>query len=180
MPHEALASLRYQNVIAINQSRRLAPWAPVLYFGDCNWYEQNKATLHRFSGLKVTLCAKCRDLPDILALRCRSNKGLDENPAWLASINSGYAAVNLAYHFGVKQIVLIAFDMHAKRGANWHRDYKIQNLNIEKSAIGFHSLAEALANANVSVINTTEDSALDMFEYKPLSKFLKRIEKNAA
>ncbi len=175
---DQIERLKTYHVIAINQARRIAPWAEVLYFGDCNWYRQNAATLHRFKGRKVTICSLCRDLPDYCALRCRYNHGLDTNPAWLASINSGYAAINLAYHFGVRRIALLGYDMHARSGANWHTDYKEQNLVIEKSAIGFCSLVEPLAAANVEVINTSEGSALTMFKYKSLDKVLKGMEKH--
>ena len=177
LPVDRITELRSYHVIAINQARRLAPWAEVLYFGDCNWYEQNKATLHRFRGLRVTLCSRCERVRDIMRLRCRANKGLDRDPAWLASINSGYAAINLAYHFGADPIILLGYDGHAKRGANWHTDYAQPNLNIEKSAIAFHSLAAALAEDENprTIINTTEDSTLEMFPYKSLSKVLKML-----
>ena len=177
LPLDRLEELRKFHVIAINQARRVAPWAEVLYFGDCNWFEQNKATLHRFKQLRITLCIKVRNDPSFILLRCRSNKGLDSNPGWLASINSGYAAINLAYHFGVKRIVLMGYDMDASKAANWHKDYKVENLMIHKAVNAFHTLVAPLEEACVEVVNTSKESLLTMFPFSPLDKEINRAKK---
>lgn len=182
LPLNRIEELRSYNVIAINQAWRIAHWAEVLYFGDCQWYEWNKAILHRFKGYKVTLCAKCRYLPDYYGMRCRANTGLDNRPGWLASTSSGYAAINLAYHFGCSRIVLLGYDMQARSGTkNWHKDYPVEQKDLYASRMlpPFYTLVEPLAAAGVEVINCTEGSALDMFPRQSLDKVLSKERKRA-
>ena len=82
--------------------------------------------------------------------------------------NSGYQAINLAYLFGAKKIILLGFDM--KRGENkkahWHADHPgILNKDVPvKTWIkNFIRLAEDLKVEGVEVINATRDTALECF-----------------
>ena len=88
-----------------------APWADVLYAADQKWWGCYKDRALKFAGLKVTLRS---GLPfkEVLSLQQSSQRVFDPRPTHLASGgNSGYQAVHLAVHFGVKQIWLCGFDM---------------------------------------------------------------------
>lgn len=174
-------------VIAIKEAVRLAPWADVLYFCDWYWYELNKAVIHAFQGLVATIedapgqpGNKARLQQQLTSLRVYRNTGSDglcETPDGLRTgHNSGYQAINLAYHLGAKLIVLLGIDMKAAPNGRMHwfereHEYKAslyQELMLPK----FKTLLAPLAAAGVRVVNCSPDSALDCFERVPLREAL--------
>src|SRR5690606_27869932 len=81
--------------------------------------------------------------------------------------NSGYQAVNLAFHFGARRIVLLGFDMHRRDGGHWHGEHHGM-LSAPESHIAvwrreFDALAFDLKSEGVRVVNATEGSALECF-----------------
>ena len=81
--------------------------------------------------------------------------------------NGGYQAINLAYLFGAKKIILLGFDM--KRGkvkSHWHGEHPgglNKDLLIKTWLKNFPKLAEDLKSEGVEVINSTRDTALECF-----------------
>ena len=82
--------------------------------------------------------------------------------------NSGYQAINLAYLFGAKKMILLGLD--CKRGPNneshHHGDHprKInKDMPIKLWINNFTRLAEDLKSEGVEVINSTRDTALNCF-----------------
>ena len=82
--------------------------------------------------------------------------------------NSGYQAINLAYLFGAKKIILLGLD--CKRGENkkahWHGDHPgplNKDMPIKTWLKSFPKLAEDLKTEGVEVINATRDTALECF-----------------
>jgi len=172
--------LHGRRVIAINNSWELAPWAAVLYFCDMKWW-----TWH---GDQVSLEFKGRYIVTpaftdsrVKTVRLTGSTGLETDPAGLRSgHNSGYQAINLAYHFGVRRIVLLGYDMGlGPNGETHHHEghprmsaEHVQH-NIEKSMLPkFPSLAEALVKTDVEVINATPGSALTCWPYRPIEELL--------
>ena len=82
--------------------------------------------------------------------------------------NSGYQAINLAYLFGAKNIILLGFDM--KLGANkithWHGNHPMgltQDSPFKTWLKNFPRLANDLKVEGVEVLNATRSTALDCF-----------------
>lgn len=82
--------------------------------------------------------------------------------------NGGHAAVNLAYLWGARRIILLGYDM--KTGPNgerhWHADHPrpcIQTQLFDQWIRRFKSTAADLENVGVSVCNCTPGSALPWF-----------------
>src|ERR1043166_8946509 len=100
-------------VIAIKDAMYLAPWADALYFcgaGVGDWWIQNQQAVKSFAGLRFTLDARAKDVATVL--RNTGEFGLEEDPTGLRTgRNSGYQAINLAYHLGATRILLLGFDM---------------------------------------------------------------------
>ena len=91
--------------------------------------------------------------------------------------NSGAGAINLAYHFGARRILLIGMDM--KPGANgekhWHPDHPkpmVQGQQFEEWRLKMGVLAKDLAAEGVTVINCTPGSALTCFPMSDLEQEL--------
>ena len=97
-----------------------------------------------------------------------SKPGLSRDPEKIhTGGNSGYQAINLVYHFGVKRIVLIGFDMQRRNGrTHWHGNHpgSMNKASPYKSWVKrFGVLAQDLKQEGVEVVNCSEHTALDCF-----------------
>ena len=166
-------------VIAVNNAHELAPWADVLYACDAKWWHWHQG-VPSFTGPKWSLehsawgTHRAR-YPDIQRLRNTGTKGLERDPSALRNgRNSGYQAVNLAYHYGAARIVLLGFDMQAVRGRS---HYFGDHPNRQKSPYNmfrqvFTSIVAPLKKSGVEVINCSRNSVLECFPKAPLREVL--------
>lgn len=169
---------RYGRVIAINDAFLMSPFADVLYFGDLDWFEDNRADLSRFYGGRIiTRCCPAEDWQRFVRRpMCRLARnmavGLSNNSNALAGWCSGSNAINLAYLFGSNRIVLLGFDM---KGKNWHQRHKREKKPdcYKQDFIPYLvRMAKALEKTKCKVINATAGSALKCFPYQPLEEIL--------
>jgi hypothetical protein len=160
-------------VIAINDAYLLAPWADVLYAADEKWWKwqvkdkRRGPLLAAFAGLRVSVDKKRArqtppHLPGVIMLRNTGGDGLDLQPNSVRTgRNSGYQAINVAYHLGPRRILLVGYDM---RGGHWfgrHPDNSRPNFHL--CLQHFASLATAIEARGVDVINCTPNTALGCF-----------------
>lgn len=98
-------------VIAVNDAHRIAPWAPVLYSSDPDWWAYHKC-VPTFQGERWAAGVAKRYVgTNINVLRVTGKEGLELDPSGLRTgKHSGYAAINLAVHFGASRIVLLGYD----------------------------------------------------------------------
>lgn len=88
--------------------------------------------------------------------------------------NSGYQAINVAYHLGAKEIYLLGYDM--KKSAEGVHDFDggyppnfIRNDSPFDDFIKyFNDLSIQLGKLSIPVYNYTRDTALDCFERRSL------------
>lgn len=157
--------LAFRRAIAINDALLRAPWADLHYFCDQQWWESNLYTMHGFPVLRVTME---NDIPGVLRLRNTGPTGLETDPTGLRhGSNSGYQAINLAYHFGAKRIVLFGFDMRVVHDrTHWReRNGEMATARFQRTLTNtmlpkFQTLVEPLREAGVEVLNATPGSAL--------------------
>ena len=176
------AVLHGRRVIAINKSFLLAPWADVLYFADRSWWVAHRAeALACFAGRRVSI-GTCED--GILRLRSKGRCGLEMDPSGVRhGSNSGYQAINLAFHFGVSRIVLLGYDMHVDGArTHWHAGYPGHTAESQEHSLRdvflpcFSTLVGPLAAAGVEVINCTPGSALTCWPSRALAEVLAETE----
>lgn len=156
--------LHGRRVIAINDSVFLAPWADVLYACDARWWQTRAPRLNGYRGLRVTLS----DVPGTLRLRNTGETGMETEPDGLRTgKNSGYQAINLAYHLGATRIVLLGYDMRIGRAGelHWNARPELQTASGFSRTLAamlpmFDTLVEPLRAAGVEVLNATPGSAL--------------------
>ena len=163
--------LRGARVIAVNCAYLDAMWADAMIFGDCRWYKEHGQRLLDFAGLKVTTCVTWEREPGIRVLHKElTPNGISEDPGTLRwNLNTGACAMNLAYHLGVSEIVLLGFDMHPGEDgrANYHDRYgKIAQR--ARSPYGrflrpFPTIKDDLDRLGVRVLNATPGSALTLW-----------------
>jgi len=178
-------------VLAINDSWRIAPRCACLYFSDPAWFIDQLRRLPwdltvtvNFSDVlykRMLVNGSFRDEfgdhPQVRQLKFTGQTGLEKDPAGLRhGSNSTYAAMNLAYHLGVKRIVLLGLDMRLVNGrSHWHDEPRPDGFaGVLKDSMlpMFQHLVEPLNDAGVEVINATPDSALTCWPYQPLNTLL--------
>lgn len=178
-------------VIAINDSWRLWPRADVFYFADETWWQdqmdRNLLSMDRavhfrdlaHKGFWVKGGEGFETHPQVRQLRFSGQVGFDPDPAFLRSgSNSGYQAIHLACHFGVRRIILLGYDMTcAGERTHWHDEPRL-------AAAGFRSvlrheflplfehLVSPLLERGIEVINATPDSALALWPHLSLGDAL--------
>ena len=161
-------------VIAINDAYRLAPWADVLYACDVKWWDWHYDKINGFKGAMITQDTKAAEkYNDLFYVRGEAKDGLSLDPGVIhTGRSSGYQAVNLAVLFGAKKIILIGYD-HGFPGnkAHWFGDHpdKVRSW-YERWIPCWETLPDQLKKIGVQIINCTPDSALTVFEYKPLNE----------
>lgn len=169
------------NVIAINDTYKLAPWA-ILYACDPQWWRWHYNELKSFKGQKYRQSQSWSDddieLIKSLNVKCLTGKseyGLstDPNIVHLGS-NSGIQAINLAYHLGARQIVLLGYDQQATGGkSHWFGDHPNGVVSNWGKWKGHYQLvADHAKELGVEIINCTRQTALTCFETKPLEQML--------
>lgn len=173
-----LRRFRSWRVMVVNCSFRLLPQADVLYAGDLQWWDRYGDEAASFAGEKWT-----RDEHAAFRYRLRrvvrkNGKGLcRERGSVNSGGNSGYQAVNLAYHFGARQIVLLGFDMHRNGGGHWHGEHEgmlsAPPSHIEVWKQEFSAMALDLEAEGVRVVNATEGTALECFPTMSLAEALR-------
>jgi len=156
-------------VIAVNKAMYAYPNADVLFWTDSRFYTWYKNDIDNFQCLKYTLKSANQYTADVKILRKGAPHGLEEGTDTLAhGNNSGYAAINLAYHLGAKRIVLLGFDM-CNDGivTHFHDGYPTRatgdRIYVDKFLPGFTSLYECLKQKGVEVLNASPYSKLTVF-----------------
>ena len=171
--------LRGQRVIAVNCAFRLAPWIDVMYYGDCTWPKKYGCDdFSDFRGIKITTCPQHVNRQDVkVVTKKNSPYGIITDPQFVSwNLSSGACAINLAFHFGVKRIVLLGYDMHRINGEkNWHNFYKDQQKKHEPYArfmMPFPHIEKALKKHGVECLNATPGSDLTVFPIVELDEVL--------
>lgn len=181
---------RYKSwhVMAVNCTWQLVPWADVLYAGDREWWSNYGGGM-TFAGDRYTRnewasvwfhAKHVRSCPDNALCntvhRC-TGQGLCRIPNTIhLGGNSGYQAINLAYHLGARSIVLLGFDMHREGGAHWHGDHpglNVPEVHLPVWRDRMAPLANDLRREGVKVVNATPGTALECFPKMDLARALR-------
>jgi hypothetical protein len=141
----------------------------VLYACDGDWWERYiPDVLSTFDGELWTQDIVAAEKYGLHRIEGDKADGLGRNKVHYGA-NSGYQAMNLAYLFGAKKMILLGFD--CKRGPNneshHHGDHPgglNKSMPLHTWIKNFRKLAEDLREENVAVINATRESALECFE----------------
>lgn len=149
----------------------MAPWADVLFAADAMWLRLHAQQVAAFGGIKVSRCWRA-DVAGIHYLLSAGQEGVDSRPTHLSGMNSGQMAMNLAYHFGAKRILLCGFDC---KGGRWFGNHPrpLSNTHHYKQWLNLYTkTAVTYKKLGVDVINCTPGSALKVFPFADLKKAL--------
>lgn len=173
----ALKRRRDWQLLTVNNSWKLAPWADAMFAGDLQWWDRYGDEVRGFRGERWTRDEAAALRFRLRLVRLRNGTGLCRDDGHIhAGGNSGYQAINLAYHFGARQIVLLGFDMHRNAGGHWHEEHEgmlsAPETHLPVWRHSFEALAFDLQAQGVEVVNATQGTALTAFPRRPLSDCL--------
>ena len=153
-------------VIAINDAYKLAPWADVLYACDAKWWKWHRG-VPEFSGLKYALEADAGQWPNVQVLENTGEHGIETQPTGLRTgRNGGYQAINLAVHLGATRVLLLGYDMQAKKGqpSHWFGEHPVAIRSpFQMFLEHFPAIVTPLRQLGVTVINCSRETALELF-----------------
>lgn len=180
--------LRPEKTIAINRAFEFCMHADILFSMDSRFYDwvirdhipasMARRRFYQYEGYKVFLDTGDYPFENVYYLKWSGRReGLSRSmKAGLCSgINSGYAALNLAYCLKANPIYLLGFDMKFNHlGSHFHSGYPIRDHEHRfKAFADFFALAAPTLEAQgVRVYNLSPDSDLDCFEKKSADEVL--------
>jgi hypothetical protein len=166
-------------IIAINDWYLRCPFADILYFGDALWWTKHRErVLAKFEGMIVSMNVS---EDGVHRIRHGGLHGLSLDPTALAhGGNSGFQAINLAFHLGASRIVLLGYDMqgghcYAQSSIPAQRPRTPESSDAQKRndwTPRFASLVEPLASRGVSIVNCNPNSLIRCFPFAKLSDIL--------
>lgn len=161
---------RCARVIVVNDNWQRVPNADLLYAHDGRWYRVHIDALRAgFGGELWTQDTPAARKYGLTAIAQKLKPGLTKTSHTIhGGGNSGYGAINLAYLFGARRIVLVGFDMQRTGGrAHWFGDHAHPDLKRGSPFaewIGrFGDLARDLAAERVDCVNASRETALNCF-----------------
>lgn len=171
-----LSSIHGQRCIGVNNSTFLGDWVDVCWFGDLKWWGWHKERLKSYTGLIITCNTRMKKWSKMKVLLRGKVAGIDTRPSHVSwNRSSGASAINLAYHFGAKRIILLGFDMRRIDGKkNWHDDHKekIHDPFI-RHLKSFSQIKKDAEHLGLEIINATPGSAINQFPIMTLKDAMK-------
>lgn len=160
--------------IAVKHGLLLKPDADVLFMpGEC-WSEIVFPLLKRFKGTHAIIRSKWHpDLPESVKriTRAKDHETLCELSDHVSGFDTGTSAINLAYHFGARTIVLLGYDM---TGGHFcpHPMQNPPQQHFRRHLVPLHALNDDAKKRGVRIVNCSPISAVTAFERQPLEAFL--------
>jgi hypothetical protein len=165
-------------IIAVKQSVLLRPDADLLWFGGESMIELMTPLVPNFKGTYMAVRGKsCPGLPDSVKRvgRQKDHTTLSTDPTLVCGYDTGTSAINLAYHFGVSEVILLGYDMTGGRWFNGeiaHPMPVIPESHFSGHMAPLPKLAQDCKAKGLRVVNRSPISRVTCFEKQPLEAFL--------
>lgn len=157
--------------------RVMLPHANVLYHCDKRWWDHYNGCPEFKGQYKFSL--EQTDFPDIIKLPMAQRRDILclKPPMISTGKHSGYQAVNLAVHFGIKNIILVGYDMKDTKDGRHnvighHPDGVRKPYNFKLFIANMATLLPQLTALGISIVNCTEDSDLNCFPRERLENVI--------
>ncbi len=184
-----LSAIHDKHVIGVNAAFLLGNWVDIMCWGDGAFYWKNKDALLKYRGIKVGFNPNTQPgRPGVYDAKFMLRDG---NHAWgitrkpgMVSWNkhTGGAAINLAYHLGVKRIYLLGFDMlldSKTQKQHWHAHYpsaakprREPHLPFRRHLDSFKHILRDATELGLEIINVNPESAINHFPKVELKTIL--------
>lgn len=165
------------DVMVINSAWAMCPDARYHYAGDLDWWDNYHAGC-KSTGERWTWSADAAKRYGLKLAHRRDGSGLCREP-WCVNhgANSGLQAINLAYHMGYRDVVLVGYDMSVTHGRHFHGDHKPGMVNAPPKHVwawrkNMAFLARDCAAAGMRVVNCSEYTELKCFPTAKLAAMM--------
>lgn len=153
--------------IVVNTTWEDYPHADVLFAGDFLWWKVHHGKSKAFKGQRWTQDRTSAERFGVNWVRGEAREGLGTKGLRVNG-NTGIGAINLAFLFGSRRILLIGMDMKLgpKGEKHHHEDHPaplVQKQLFQEWRHKARWVAKDLAAAKCEVVNCTPGSALDCF-----------------
>ncbi len=185
---ELMSPIHGEHCIAVNNAYLIGDWIDSLFFGDSNWFIHHRHKLAQWPGIKVSCNDRFanigKDNPEKIQYLERDHEKVHGISTAVGKVswnkNSGAAAINLAAHFGVSQIVLLGFDMSLDEDGRMHfhqghiempnkisggeraRAKAVQK-TFNRHQVGFPKIAEDADRLGIEIVNANPSSTIEAF-----------------
>lgn len=169
-------------IIAVKHAVLLRPDADVLFCTAEAW--DALPLLPKFRGTYAVIRRgkATAEYPEYIkwVTRTKDHSRLCDLPDHVSGYDAGTSAINLAYHFGAKEIVLLGYDM---TGGRWFCDQngrgvwkhplpRIPEDHFRRHMGPLKALAKDAKQKGIRIVNCSPISRVDAFEKQPLEAFL--------
>ena len=164
--------------IAIKEGVLVRPDADVLFLGGERTPEIALPLIPKFRGTYMVVRGKSdHALPASVkrVTRTKDHTKLCDLPGHVCGYDSGTSAINLAYHFGATEIVLIGYDMRGRRWfeGEWpHPMPHIPEEHFQRHMKPLAALAEDAKAKGIRIVNVSPISRVTCFETRRLEDYL--------
>ena len=153
--------------VAVNTAYRMVPWAPVFYAGDFLFWKVHAARMRVNQMACLWTCdATAAEHFGLNRWKGANDVGLGEKMIHMNG-NSGAQAINLAYLFGARKIVLLGFTMREIDGKkHFHGDHEAPLVQKQLFAEWLHKMEFVARDAKrlgVDIVNCDPLSAMTCF-----------------
>ncbi len=165
-------------IIAIKEAVRLRPDADVLFVAAERAVDINPPLFKLFKGQYIIARNKVpTGYPDSVKRICRTkdHAHLCELPDHVCGYDCGTSAINVAYHFGATEIILLGMDMTGNRWCNGEFDHPmpvIPNQHHARHKSVLPDIAKDAKAKGIRIVNCSPTSVVTAFEKQPLEAFL--------
>jgi len=183
-----LSAIHGKHVIGVNAAFLLGSWIDIIFFGDGNFYKSNFRKLNKVNKLKIACNMSSKKIAKMQGVKFvgrdhQHSTGITKRKDFISwNRNSGAAAINLAYHLGVKKIYLLGFDMQVgpTQMEHWHRHYSTgkngprdpRKLPFHRHLLGFPRIVKDAKKLGLEIINVSPDSAITGFKKVSLKEVI--------
>lgn len=170
---DQIAKLRGR-FIAVKHGVLLKPDADVLFLSGEGTAAVAAHLIPKFIGRHVIVRGKSDPtLPAICkrVTRAKDHGALCTLPDHVSGRDSGTSAINLAYHFGATEIVLLGYDMRGGHFCKHPLPFPPEE-HFERHVEFLPQLAADAKAKGIRIVNCSPTSAVTAFERQPLEAFL--------
>lgn len=154
--------------IAVNTAYMAAPFADVFYAGDFLFWKVHHQRMKRERAALWTCDATAAEHFGLNRWKAKNDVGLGETMIHMNG-NSGAQAINLAYLFGARKILLLGFTMREIDGKkHFHGDHEAPLVQKQLFAEWLHKMAFVARDAKrlgVDIVNCDKLSAMKCFRF---------------
>lgn len=165
-------------VIAVNDAYRLAPWSDVLYACDGTWWDHHITRVTGFDHRMWTCSTEAAKAYGLRYIGVRGDVKWSGDPSFVAGGgNSGFQALNLAYLWGFREIVLLGFDYKygPKNEKHWfgsHPSDVEKNMSPADWVARIGGAMPDVIASGTKLTNCSRATAIDSIERKTLEEAL--------